>query len=76
MFGMPPSKVKLDVPAFLDAVWNFRKAGLELCAVWGDADVVAPLPDNLKPPMSLDEWLDELAAYYQLALEPEEDALS
>jgi hypothetical protein len=56
---------------FLDKVRAFVAAGLDLTKVWDDtdagffADEVAPLPEALRPPLSLDEWLVELQEHYE-----------
>ncbi len=50
---------------FERALRKFVRAGHDLCAVWGDADEVAPLSEDIRPPLSLDEWLDELLAHYE-----------
>ncbi len=53
---------------FLKALAKFIGAGEDLVAAWQqedwNADVEAPLPPNLAPPMSLDEWFPELEAHY------------
>lgn len=53
---------------FRNALASFVKAGRNLAAVWEDEDFNAderwPLPKELAPPMSFDEWIEELAAHY------------
>ena len=50
---------------------EFVSAGQRLVQAWEDpdagfnADERWPLPEKIKPPMSLDEWLDELLAHYE-----------
>lgn len=53
---------------FLRALDDFVRAGRRLVETWDDEDFHAderfPLPKELAPPMSLDEWLEELSAHY------------
>lgn len=57
--------IKLDV---------FLAAGMALVEAWNadargfNADVLAPLPEKLTPPLSLDEWLMELRSHYRSSL--------
>lgn len=49
---------------------QFYSAGMRLVDAWDigpgiNADDVWPLPERLKPPLSLDEWFMELLAHYQ-----------
>jgi hypothetical protein len=57
---------------FLARLRDFVRAGNRLAEVWdGDefhADEWAPLPDRLRPPASLDEWLADLAGHYEDAV--------
>jgi hypothetical protein len=53
---------------FHAAFKEFYAAGLKLAEAFDDVDFNAderfPLPDRLRPPMSLDEWMYELSAHY------------
>ena len=53
---------------FLGAFEEFYRAGLRLADRWDgpgfNADERFPLPDRLRPPMSLDEWMHELSEHY------------
>lgn len=56
--------------AFMAALREFYRAGMKLVAAWDDgvdfnADELFPLPDRIKPPLSLDEWLTELVAHFE-----------
>lgn len=46
------------------ALKKFIAAGFELVEVWGNLDETHPLPERLRFPLSLDEWLSELQAHY------------
>jgi len=56
---------------FEGAFWTFHAAGMKLVEVWDvpgfNADEWKPLPDRLRPPLSLDEWLTELLVHYREA---------
>lgn len=68
------------VDRFMDRLRAFHRAGMALVEAWaGDgfnADEVAPLPEDLAPTLSMDEWLDELLAHYEgnLTEAPDPDA--
>lgn len=53
---------------FLMAVKSFAVAGRRLAAAWDEdgfnADVEAPLPEGITPPMSFDEWVEEFSGHY------------
>jgi len=53
---------------FKDAWREFYRAGQRLMETWDTVDFHAddefPLPKNLAPPMSFDEWLMELDGVY------------
>lgn len=56
---------------FQEAVQEFVHAGERMVELWDDpdqgfyADERFPLPERLRPPMSMDEWLSELAEHYR-----------
>jgi hypothetical protein len=54
---------------FRRAFEDFYRAGMRLVESWDDgegfnADERFPLPGKIAPPMSMDEWFDELAEHY------------
>jgi hypothetical protein len=53
---------------FHAAFREFYLAGMKLVEAWDDkgfnADEAYPLPEAIRPPMSLDEWLMELNVHY------------
>lgn len=65
----PYADTQASHDAFMIALREFYAAGMKLANAWDDgvdfnADALFPLPENLKPPMSLDEWLTELVAHF------------
>jgi hypothetical protein len=60
-----------EIDKFNAALHEFIRAGFALTDAWGDADERKPLPEHLKPPMSLDEWLMELQQHYAADETPE-----
>lgn len=58
------------IERFRVAFESFYTAGMDLVEAWDDsdaafnADLEWPLPEKIRPPMSLDEWLMELREHY------------
>ncbi len=66
----PYADTQESYDTFMKALKEFYLAGMKLADAWDDgadfnADQFKPLPANLAPPMSLDEWLTELVAHFE-----------
>jgi hypothetical protein len=64
-----------DEERFLAALHEFASAGNRLVEAWTgeeggfNADEAAPLPEDLRPPASLDEWLADFVGHYERTLD-------
>lgn len=66
----PYHDTQQSIEKFRAAFADFYKAGQRLVEAWDDggnfnADEFFPLPEKLRPPMSMDEWLTALDEHYR-----------